>query len=163
MFLFHRSQATTYQAYRIKHKIVTWLEWKCCPGYSGQDCQLRGEWNCKFLKLFTSAKENNAIWVVSKWSWWKTIAVFPGNLKAERKAQQPLGFWLFPAHILLGKLSRMSFPLFHTKKKIKIFSLLSFYWSMGFAFTMSLLLTFQSQNVAVLGMRNSSSLLNICF
>ncbi|XP_064005428.1 multimerin-1 [Pogoniulus pusillus] len=38
-----RSQATTYQAYRIKHKIVTWLEWKCCPGYSGQDCQLRAQ------------------------------------------------------------------------------------------------------------------------
>ncbi|NXW64661.1 MMRN1 protein, partial [Eurystomus gularis] len=34
-----RSQATTHQAYRIKHKIVTSLEWKCCPGYSGQNCQ----------------------------------------------------------------------------------------------------------------------------
>ncbi|NXS58773.1 MMRN1 protein, partial [Brachypteracias leptosomus] len=34
-----RSQAITHQAYRIKHKIVTSLEWKCCPGYSGQNCQ----------------------------------------------------------------------------------------------------------------------------
>ncbi|XP_062493592.1 multimerin-1 [Pezoporus occidentalis] len=34
-----RSQTTTHQAYRIKHKIVTSLEWKCCPGYSGQSCQ----------------------------------------------------------------------------------------------------------------------------
>ncbi|NXA54338.1 MMRN1 protein, partial [Nothocercus julius] len=34
-----RSQAATFQAYRIKHKIVTSLEWKCCPGHSGQNCQ----------------------------------------------------------------------------------------------------------------------------
>ncbi|XP_061230870.1 multimerin-1 [Neopsephotus bourkii] len=34
-----RSQTATHQAYRIKHKIVTSLEWKCCPGYSGQSCQ----------------------------------------------------------------------------------------------------------------------------
>ncbi|NXP28691.1 MMRN1 protein, partial [Scytalopus superciliaris] len=34
-----RSQTTTHQAYRVKHKIVTSLEWKCCPGYSGQNCQ----------------------------------------------------------------------------------------------------------------------------
>ncbi|NXR04642.1 MMRN1 protein, partial [Sagittarius serpentarius] len=33
-----RSQTTTHQAYRIKHKILTLLEWKCCPGYSGQNC-----------------------------------------------------------------------------------------------------------------------------
>ncbi|NXP43813.1 MMRN1 protein, partial [Heliornis fulica] len=34
-----RSQTTAQQAYRIKHKIVTSLEWKCCPGYSGQNCK----------------------------------------------------------------------------------------------------------------------------
>ncbi|NWS97052.1 MMRN1 protein, partial [Mionectes macconnelli] len=34
-----RSQTATHQAYRIKHKIVTSLEWKCCPGYSGKICQ----------------------------------------------------------------------------------------------------------------------------
>ncbi|NWJ08771.1 MMRN1 protein, partial [Crypturellus undulatus] len=34
-----RSQAATLQAYRIKHKIVTSLEWKCCPGHNGQNCQ----------------------------------------------------------------------------------------------------------------------------
>ncbi|NXU36727.1 MMRN1 protein, partial [Drymodes brunneopygia] len=38
-----RSQATTHQAYRIKHKIVTSLEWKCCPGYSGQNCQAKAQ------------------------------------------------------------------------------------------------------------------------
>ncbi|NXA70100.1 MMRN1 protein, partial [Mohoua ochrocephala] len=36
-----RSQTMTHQAYRIKHKIVTSLEWKCCPGYRGQNCQLK--------------------------------------------------------------------------------------------------------------------------
>ncbi|NXE25562.1 MMRN1 protein, partial [Ardeotis kori] len=38
-----RSQTTTHQAYRIKHKIVTSLEWKCCPGYSGQNCQSKAQ------------------------------------------------------------------------------------------------------------------------
>ncbi|NXO34980.1 MMRN1 protein, partial [Locustella ochotensis] len=38
-----RSQTTTHQAYRIKHKIVTLLEWKCCPGYSGQNCQPKAQ------------------------------------------------------------------------------------------------------------------------
>ncbi|XP_054681167.1 multimerin-1 [Grus americana] len=38
-----RSQITTQQAYRIKHKIVTSLEWKCCPGYSGQSCQPKAQ------------------------------------------------------------------------------------------------------------------------
>ncbi|OPJ75621.1 multimerin-1 [Patagioenas fasciata monilis] len=38
-----RSQTSTQQAYRIKHKIVTRLEWKCCPGYSGQSCQPRAQ------------------------------------------------------------------------------------------------------------------------
>ncbi|KAM6136424.1 LOW QUALITY PROTEIN: multimerin-1 [Phoenicopterus ruber ruber] len=38
-----RSQTITHQAYRIKHKIVTSLEWKCCPGYSGQNCQSKAQ------------------------------------------------------------------------------------------------------------------------
>ncbi|NWV87091.1 MMRN1 protein, partial [Machaerirhynchus nigripectus] len=38
-----RSQTTTHQAYRIKHKIVTSLEWKCCPGYSGQNCSPKAQ------------------------------------------------------------------------------------------------------------------------
>ncbi|NWU99993.1 MMRN1 protein, partial [Upupa epops] len=38
-----RSVSTTHQAYRIKHKIVTSLEWKCCPGYSGQNCQPKAQ------------------------------------------------------------------------------------------------------------------------
>eukprot|EP00076_Gallus_gallus_P013550 XP_015132087.1 multimerin-1 isoform X2 [Gallus gallus] len=38
-----RSQTTTHQAYRIEHKIVTSLEWKCCPGYSGQNCHPKAQ------------------------------------------------------------------------------------------------------------------------
>ncbi|NXQ62313.1 MMRN1 protein, partial [Anthoscopus minutus] len=38
-----RTQTTTQQAYRIKHKIVTSLEWKCCPGYSGQNCHPKAQ------------------------------------------------------------------------------------------------------------------------
>ncbi|NWW75598.1 MMRN1 protein, partial [Climacteris rufus] len=38
-----RTQTTTHQAYRIKHKIVTSLEWKCCSGYSGQNCQPKAQ------------------------------------------------------------------------------------------------------------------------
>ncbi|XP_029881819.1 multimerin-1 isoform X2 [Aquila chrysaetos chrysaetos] len=38
-----KSQTTTHQAYRIKHKILTSLEWKCCPGYSGQNCQPKAQ------------------------------------------------------------------------------------------------------------------------
>ncbi|NWX38218.1 MMRN1 protein, partial [Notiomystis cincta] len=38
-----RSQTATHQAYRIKHKIVTSLEWRCCPGYSGQNCQPKAQ------------------------------------------------------------------------------------------------------------------------
>ncbi|XP_032080547.1 multimerin-1 [Thamnophis elegans] len=33
------SQSRTQQVYRMKHMIVTSLEWKCCPGYSGGTCQ----------------------------------------------------------------------------------------------------------------------------
>ncbi|XP_063166902.1 multimerin-1 [Candoia aspera] len=33
------SHSRTHQVYRIKHIIVTSLEWKCCPGYSGGTCQ----------------------------------------------------------------------------------------------------------------------------
>ncbi|NXT79445.1 MMRN1 protein, partial [Zapornia atra] len=38
-----RSQTTAQQAYRVKHRIVTSLEWKCCPGYSGQNCQPKAQ------------------------------------------------------------------------------------------------------------------------
>ncbi|NXN78140.1 MMRN1 protein, partial [Bombycilla garrulus] len=44
-----RSQTTTHQAYRIKHKIVTSLEWKCCPGYSGQNCQPKAQEQQSFI------------------------------------------------------------------------------------------------------------------
>nr|DBA28802.1 TPA: hypothetical protein GDO54_009098 [Pyxicephalus adspersus] len=33
-----RSRIVSQPVYRMKHKIVTSLEWKCCPGYSGEQC-----------------------------------------------------------------------------------------------------------------------------
>ncbi|NXG18935.1 MMRN1 protein, partial [Grallaria varia] len=38
-----KSRTTTHQASRIKHKIVTSLEWKCCPGYRGQNCHRKAQ------------------------------------------------------------------------------------------------------------------------
>ncbi|XP_063314707.1 multimerin-1 [Pelobates fuscus] len=35
-----RSRVISQPVYRMRHKIVTSLEWKCCPGYSGHNCQL---------------------------------------------------------------------------------------------------------------------------
>ncbi|KAM4834416.1 multimerin-1 [Thomomys bottae] len=34
-----RSQKILNPVYRMQHKIVTSLQWKCCPGYSGPTCQ----------------------------------------------------------------------------------------------------------------------------
>ncbi|XP_072898567.1 multimerin-1-like isoform X2 [Hemitrygon akajei] len=34
-----RYQIRNQPVYRMKHKIVTSLNWKCCPGYIGADCQ----------------------------------------------------------------------------------------------------------------------------
>ncbi|XP_075705890.1 multimerin-1 [Rhinoderma darwinii] len=38
-----RSRAISQPAYRLKHKIVTSLEWKCCPGYSGEQCRVTAQ------------------------------------------------------------------------------------------------------------------------
>ncbi|KAM4807739.1 multimerin-1 [Rhinophrynus dorsalis] len=38
-----RSRTISQPVYRIRHKIVTSLEWKCCPGYSGEQCQVKGQ------------------------------------------------------------------------------------------------------------------------
>ncbi|XP_032961693.1 multimerin-1 isoform X2 [Rhinolophus ferrumequinum] len=38
-----RSQRTSNPVYRMQHKIVTSLEWKCCPGFSGAKCQLKAQ------------------------------------------------------------------------------------------------------------------------
>lgn len=38
-----RSQKTSNAVYRMQHKIVTSLEWRCCPGYIGPNCQLKVE------------------------------------------------------------------------------------------------------------------------
>lgn len=38
-----RSQKTSNAVYRMQHKIVTSLEWRCCPGYIGSNCQLKAE------------------------------------------------------------------------------------------------------------------------
>ncbi|XP_014433379.2 multimerin-1 [Pelodiscus sinensis] len=55
-----RSQMTTRQAYRIKHKIVTSLEWKCCPGYGGEKCQPK-EQQHQLLIHSNQAESNTAI------------------------------------------------------------------------------------------------------
>uniref|UniRef100_A0A8C5M1G5 Multimerin 1 n=1 Tax=Leptobrachium leishanense TaxID=445787 RepID=A0A8C5M1G5_9ANUR len=34
-----RNRVISQPVYRMRHKIVTSLEWKCCPGYSGHNCQ----------------------------------------------------------------------------------------------------------------------------
>ncbi|XP_037019155.2 multimerin-1 [Artibeus jamaicensis] len=38
-----RSQRISNLVYRMQHKIVTSLEWKCCPGFSGAKCQLKAQ------------------------------------------------------------------------------------------------------------------------
>ncbi|XP_076998979.1 multimerin-1 [Tamandua tetradactyla] len=38
-----RSQKILNPVYRMQHKIVTSLEWKCCPGFSGAKCQLKAQ------------------------------------------------------------------------------------------------------------------------
>ncbi|KAM9238213.1 multimerin-1 isoform 1-T1 [Dugong dugon] len=38
-----RSQKISNHVYRMKHKIVTSLDWKCCPGFSGPKCQLKAQ------------------------------------------------------------------------------------------------------------------------
>ncbi|KAM6176351.1 multimerin-1 isoform 2-T2 [Erethizon dorsatum] len=38
-----RAQRISSPVYRMQHKIVTSLEWKCCPGYSGPNCQLKDQ------------------------------------------------------------------------------------------------------------------------
>ncbi|XP_040274090.1 multimerin-1 [Bufo bufo] len=35
-----RSRVILQPVYRLKHKILTSLEWKCCPGYSGDQCKV---------------------------------------------------------------------------------------------------------------------------
>ncbi|XP_008069714.1 multimerin-1 [Carlito syrichta] len=38
-----RSQKISNPIYRMQHKIVTSLDWRCCPGYSGPKCQLKAQ------------------------------------------------------------------------------------------------------------------------
>ncbi|XP_054544161.1 multimerin-1 [Talpa occidentalis] len=38
-----RTQKISNPVYRMQHKIVTSLEWKCCPGFSGAKCQLKAQ------------------------------------------------------------------------------------------------------------------------
>ncbi|XP_040822839.1 multimerin-1 isoform X2 [Ochotona curzoniae] len=38
-----RFQKTSNFVYRIQHKIVTSFQWKCCPGYSGPECQTKAQ------------------------------------------------------------------------------------------------------------------------
>ncbi|KAJ7327141.1 hypothetical protein JRQ81_016900 [Phrynocephalus forsythii] len=54
------SQSRTQQAYRIKHMIVTSLEWKCCPGYSGATCQSKAQQD-QLLRQSNQAESNAAV------------------------------------------------------------------------------------------------------
>lgn len=38
-----RSLKLSNPVYRMQHKIVTTLEWKCCPGFSGTNCQIKAQ------------------------------------------------------------------------------------------------------------------------
>ncbi|KAM5255886.1 multimerin-1 [Ctenodactylus gundi] len=38
-----RSQTMPSPVYRMQHKTVTSLEWRCCPGYSGPNCQMKAQ------------------------------------------------------------------------------------------------------------------------
>ncbi|XP_078427155.1 multimerin-1-like [Cetorhinus maximus] len=49
-----RYQMQSRPAYRMRHKIVTSLEWKCCPGYTGANCQPKDQ------HLRRQAEENQA-------------------------------------------------------------------------------------------------------
>ncbi|XP_067850568.1 multimerin-1-like [Heptranchias perlo] len=49
-----RYQILNRPAYRMRHKIVTSLEWKCCPGYAGANCQPKDQ------HLKRQAEENQA-------------------------------------------------------------------------------------------------------
>nr|XP_056711624.1 multimerin-1 [Euleptes europaea] len=52
------SHSRTHQAYRIKHMIVTSLEWKCCPGYGGPTCQPKAQKDQ--LLIHSNQAESNA-------------------------------------------------------------------------------------------------------
>ncbi|XP_061439010.1 multimerin-1 isoform X2 [Rhineura floridana] len=54
------SQSRTHQAYRIKHMIVTSLDWKCCPGYSGGTCQPQAQQD-QLLLHSNQAESNTAV------------------------------------------------------------------------------------------------------
>ncbi|XP_075057856.1 multimerin-1 [Mixophyes fleayi] len=49
-----RNRLISQPIYRMKHKIVTSLEWKCCPGYSGEQCKATAQ------KLQIQTHENQA-------------------------------------------------------------------------------------------------------
>lgn len=38
-----RSQKVSNPVYKMQHKIVTSLEWRCCPGFSGTNCQTKAQ------------------------------------------------------------------------------------------------------------------------
>ncbi|XP_053114225.1 multimerin-1 isoform X2 [Hemicordylus capensis] len=71
------SQSRTHQAYRIKHMIVTSLEWRCCPGYSGGTCQPTAQQNQ--LLIHSNQAESNA--AVNEGT--------PGDQRQRRQQQDP--------------------------------------------------------------------------
>nr|XP_060635225.1 multimerin-1 isoform X2 [Anolis sagrei ordinatus] len=71
------SQSRTHQAYRIKHMIVTSLEWKCCPGYSGGTCQPKAQQDQ--LPMHSNQVESNTA----------VNGGAPGNPQQQREQQDP--------------------------------------------------------------------------
>lgn len=73
VFCPQRSQRTSNPVYRMQHKIVTSLEWKCCPGFSGAKCQLKAQ-EQQLLIHTNQAESHEAV----------------GGRTAEQQRQQPL-------------------------------------------------------------------------
>ncbi|KAL6086560.1 hypothetical protein STEG23_006874 [Scotinomys teguina] len=53
-----RSQKRPNAVYRMQHKIVTSLEWRCCPGYIGSNCQIKVEKCYKHMLPRTGLRES---------------------------------------------------------------------------------------------------------
>ncbi|XP_077157006.1 multimerin-1 [Paroedura picta] len=80
------SQSRTRQAYRIKHMIVTSLEWKCCPGYSGQTCQPKAQLDQ--LLIHSNQAESNI--AVDEGTLGNQLPQDPGNQAIAQKLNEKI-------------------------------------------------------------------------
>ncbi|XP_012629474.1 multimerin-1 [Microcebus murinus] len=56
-----RSQKISNPVYRMQHKIVTSLDWRCCPGYSGPKCQPKAQEEPPLMMHANQAESHAAI------------------------------------------------------------------------------------------------------